>query len=1195
MRVRKSNAMPASALVIDSDPAELATCRTVLDSLGFEALGAASTQEAVRLAVAPRLCLVDAAALSGSGRRAILKLQEAEPAAGLIVLASEEALENVPDRFLSSGWEFLRKPIIPTELRIRVQNLLRRQAAEANVKDNRRDLEELTSRLRGLADSFQLPLFDSTQRELARKFLSEFARNMGAEGGSLFLREEQGLRLIHSLDQGHVPDFLPWPLDEGSVFGRVMKDKKALLVRDIATEPEFHGNGWKGYRSSSLLVFPLFDSGGEISALVSLHNKIRPPFTAHDLELGTIIASLGAEAIHAQSIASELESRETKCRSVFNSAGTALFILDEELIIQQVNAEWEQLTSYTAEEAVGVLGAVDFFTQADRGKIAEMLRLQQDPDGRETPELILTLVDRRGRHHRVLARLGRLPGTKQTIASLLNITRLDESQRALREERDFVRTLIDVSPTFFFGFDPNGKLLIVNRALLEASGYPREYLTGRDYLELVHPEDRETVARAVGRLKEGPYLAKMAFRLLTKSGDELSIDGQARAVWDEDGKLSFLFGIGSDVTLHRKALQALHESESTFRTIVEQMYADLVILDEELHVVYANPSFRRLVGRPSEDLVGLDIAETVRESLDTDTVEFLRRRALQRLRGESVPPAYTFEAVIRGGETRCFEARCGVITVSNGRRCVVAQFMDITEPLRAQRKLQDSEERYRSLVEAAPVGIISVDSGGRIVDVNPALLHILGSPSAAVTKDINMFTLPHLVESGIVENFSKCFETGESRVFESSYRSKWGKESYLRYQVTPLRRAKDRVVQVQAIVEDITQQRALEFQVRHSQKMEALGTLAGGIAHEFNNLLQIIQGYAEMLLLDRERHGAGGREIQEIRNAAQCAAELTQQILMFSRKMESVRRPLDLNEEIRQAAGMLQSAILKPTKITLRLAEKLGVVMGDSAQIHQALTNLALNARDALPSRGKIRIETRNVLLDDAFCESRPGLSPGAHVLLCFSDNGLGMDSRTLSYIFDPFFTTKKVGQGTGLGLSIVYGIIKNHNGHIECRSNPKEGTTFDIYLPVAGSGEQPGREAGPSQRIEELSGGRETILLADDEITLRKLGAEFLSQAGYMVLTAADSERTLALFRARHEAIDLVILDLIMPVEGGQWCLQEILKIKPEQKVIVVSGYSTNTTVGDILGAGARRFLRKPHRLRELLGIVREVLDEQD
>ncbi len=382
----------------------------------------------------------------------------------------------------------------------------------------------------------------------------------------------------------------------------------------------------------------------------------------------------------------------------------------------------------------------------------------------------------------------------------------------------------------------------------------------------------------------------------------------------------------------------------------------------------------------------------------------------------------------------------------------------------------------------------------------------------------------------------------------------------------------------------------MQVQLRQAQKMEAVGTLAGGIAHDFNNLLQAVQGYAQLLLLKMDDDDSGQRGLQQIVRAATRGAELTQQLLTFSRKIESELQPIDFNREVENVRLLLERTIPKMIEVEFSLAEDLKMVNADPGQVAQILVNLAVNAKDAMPDGGKLTVETANIILDQDYCKIHRVANPGNYVQLTVTDTGHGMDKMTIEHIFEPFYTTKETGKGTGLGLATVYGIVKSHNGHIVCYSEPDEGTTFKIYLPTIDSTEE-------ARKVEEHmtapEGGSETILLVDDEEPIRSLGTQILEEFGYTVLTAADGESALQLYSEEQKQIDLVILDLIMPGMGGKLCLVELLKINFEAKVAIASGYSPDGPTREILKNGAKGFISKPYDLRQLLKVVREVLDK--
>jgi CheY-like chemotaxis protein len=376
--------------------------------------------------------------------------------------------------------------------------------------------------------------------------------------------------------------------------------------------------------------------------------------------------------------------------------------------------------------------------------------------------------------------------------------------------------------------------------------------------------------------------------------------------------------------------------------------------------------------------------------------------------------------------------------------------------------------------------------------------------------------------------------------------------------------------------------------------MEAIGTLAGGIAHDFNNLLQAIQGYTELLLMRKREEESGFRELREVIRASKRGAELTQQLLTFSRKVESKRKPLDLNQEVGELRDLVERTIPRMIEVEFHLDGNLKALNADSAQLKQVLMNLVVNAKDAMPEGGKLVIETKNITLDQDFCKRYAEVKPGEYVLLSISDTGHGMDHDTLEHIFDPFYTTKEVGKGTGLGLAIVYGIVKNHEGYVMCSSRPGAGTSFRIYFPMTEVETETVDSMGSPESKPFALGGNETVLLVDDEEFIRELGMDVLGQAGYTVLTANDGEEALKVYRREHGRIDLIILDLIMPGMGGSKCLEELLKVNPQAQILIASGYSPDASTKGTLQSGAADFINKPYDTKQLLLLVRKILDRE-
>lgn len=504
----------------------------------------------------------------------------------------------------------------------------------------------------------------------------------------------------------------------------------------------------------------------------------------------------------------------------------------------------------------------------------------------------------------------------------------------------------------------------------------------------------------------------------------------------------------------------------------------------------------------------------------------------------------------------------------------------------AEAKIKQSEARYRLLFDFSPLGIVTIDPQGKIIEVNPKLLEILGSPSVQDTREINMFTLSNLIDAGIAENFRKSVETGLVGNFETFYTSKWGRHFFMRYHVQPIRNEKGVISGVQGLMEDITEEKRLAEQLKQTQKLEAVGTLAGGISHDFNNILQAITGYTQLILFDKKEIDTEYANLLSVKKSAERAAQLVRKLLLFSRKAETELNQLDLNQEVIRAASLLERTISGSIQVNILPGTRLCNVYADHVQIEQLIMELGKNAADAMPDGGTLVIRTENVTLDEAYSRARLGAEPGPYVLLTVSDTGQGMEKDVVDHVFEPFFSTKEIGQGSGLGLAAVYGIVKMHGGYILINSKVGLGTSVHIYLPAI---LQP-----DADQCAETKGGTETILLVDDEESIRGLAAQILKRYGYTVHAAAGGEQALEIYSRNPRDIDLVIMDVGMPGMDGQKCLEEILRVNATAKVVMATGYTVHgaTETEKVLEAGAVDYISKPYQPRDLLEKVRNVLD---
>jgi PAS domain S-box-containing protein len=524
----------------------------------------------------------------------------------------------------------------------------------------------------------------------------------------------------------------------------------------------------------------------------------------------------------------------------------------------------------------------------------------------------------------------------------------------------------------------------------------------------------------------------------------------------------------------------------------------------------------------------------------------------------------------------------------DGRPARLVLATDVTERRRAEEALRRSEAEYRSVVEEAPYGIFRATEGGRLISVNNALTSMLGYDSKEELLAINARDLYRDPEER-ARLLKKNWRMGRFETTEVEWKRRDLTPIRLRLSGVIVRDERDGSLFDEVFVEDVTERRLLEQQLRQSQKMEAIGRLSGGIAHDFNNLLGVIIGYSE-LVEDRMTHDDPLRaKTMEIKKAGHRAASLTRQLLAFSRQQVLEPRILNLNSVVVDVERMLERLIGEDVELVAGLEADLGSVKADPGQIEQVILNLAVNARDAMPDGGTLTIETANVELDELYARKHTPRISGAFVMLAVTDTGTGMDAETQAHIFEPFFTTKELGKGTGLGLATVYGVVKQSDGHIWVYSEPGKGTTFKIYLPrVYALAEREQQRIAPAQLLE----GTETILLVEDEDALRTLTRDLLVEQRYRVIEANDGLQALELASRYVGPIHLLLTDVVMPKLGGPALAERLAQKHAGLKVLYMSGYTGRSAVSGGLVSLESGVLPKPFTREALTRKVREILD---
>jgi PAS domain S-box-containing protein len=501
--------------------------------------------------------------------------------------------------------------------------------------------------------------------------------------------------------------------------------------------------------------------------------------------------------------------------------------------------------------------------------------------------------------------------------------------------------------------------------------------------------------------------------------------------------------------------------------------------------------------------------------------------------------------------------------------------------------LNESQERFKALTQSAIDAIITATATGEILSWNKGAEVIFGYTEAEVLGQPLTILMPERYRDAHRAGLARA-ATGKFQVMGKTVELEGlrqdGRTFPLELSLSFWRSGTD--VFYLGIARDISTRKTLEEQLRQAQKMEAVGRLAGGVAHDFNNLMMAVNGFSDLLLQELDPQNPRRKKVEQIREAGERAVELTRQLLAFSRRQVLQPRVLDLNTLVSNTMEMLRRLIGEHIELRIE-PEATGRIKADPGQLLQVLVNLSVNARDAMPHGGSLRITTADVGLNGACSVLPPGLKPGRYVLLSVIDTGIGMDSATKAHLFEPFFTTKPPGKGTGLGLSVVYGIVEHSGGHIECQSDSGAGTTFHVYFPTVEEPVEASTSKGP---LRDLSGGTETILVVEDESIVRDLICEALKPQGYHLLSAQTGLEALTLCRTHQGAIDLLLTDMVMPGMSGKQLAATVLSLWPNIKVMYISGHAEET-LADVRSGGTM-FLRKPVSPTMLVQQVRQVLD---
>ena len=776
-----------------------------------------------------------------------------------------------------------------------------------------------------------------------------------------------------------------------------------------------------------------------------------------------------------------------------------------------------------------------------------------------------------------------------------NLTRLGTAvRRALaehlaREERRAQQTLIhrlslavDQSPASVIITDTHGTIEYVNQRFLDTSGFERHEVLGRNPRLFsagttpasVYDDLWKTIT--AGSVWQGELLNRR------KKGGEYWDLVRISPIRGPDGAVTHFLSTQEDLSARIQAEHELREREERLRQIADNVREVIFMADVGTdRIVLVNRAYETVWGRSCESLY-----ENRRTFLDAvppedrdAAIEHMERAA----RGED-PGTVEYRVVRPDGSVRWVMTHSSpIIDASGGVSRVIGVVQDVTDRKRAQASLAESELRSRKLIEAS-FGGISIAVDGIIRDASPGYAAIFGVPlDRVIGRSITDF----VAEESLPDVTRRIREQVEGP-YEYVGRRADGRRIFL--EATARNHVIDGRPGRIAAVRDITEKRALEEQFRQAQKMEAVGRLAGGVAHDFNNLLTVISGHVELALEEHSPEAPIRANLTEVQRAAHSAAALTRQLLAFSRQQVIEPRPVVLEQAVAAAARMLGRVIGEDVRITTYPHTPESVVRIDPGQLDQVIMNLAVNARDAMPAGGELILETDAVDFDEGYADAHWPAPPGRFALLAISDTGIGMDAETKAHIFEPFFTTKGLGMGTGLGLATVYGIVKQHDGFIWVYSEPGQGATFKVYLPLMVDDTAVVPERAPQA---EAPRGTEVVLLAEDSAAVRTMTRRMLERYGYTVLEAPDGPTALALAAGHHGPIHLLLTDVVMPVMNGSALVAQFAQLRPGAKTLFMSGYTGDVMARHGTIASDGHYLQKPFTAVALARKLRSVLDE--
>lgn len=919
--------------------------------------------------------------------------------------------------------------------------------------------------------------------------------------------------------------------------------------------------------------------------------RLTPEF-GRDGEVATVLA-FGVSITEQKKAELDLREKTETLNAIFEIAPYVMMLVDGDCRVIDVNREGKSFAGKEEEHILGtlcgeVIGCINILGDTMcgngmecpecpiRGSVTHTLQTGEAIRNREAR----IVVQRETCNNPLNLLISTSPlKTKEgdrVLVTLVDITERKQAELTLKETAEKLAATINSIPDLLFEVDSEGIIYDYHSPSHELLYVPPEMFLNRNLRDVLPADASECILSGLERASREGWDRGAMYALDLPDGRrwfELSIE--------EKGDADRFIALARDVTSRVQSDEALKQSEEKFNKAFHSTPISLSIstLDEG-RFLEINEEDDLFLGFPSGEVIGktsLELGIWVDPEDRKDVVHSLK----------SGKPVRDREYRLRVKSGKIAITRYSAVLIDiGGEPCILSAFLDITEQKQAESQLIENERKYRLLFDASPVGIGLARPNGVVLDTNRSLQEIFGY-SPEEFKKINTLDL---YRSPIQrDELTKQLVRGkkvrglEVEMLRSDGRGRWvlmnvdilyGDEGPL-YLTT---------------VRDITESKMMEQQFFQAQKMETIGRLAGGVAHDFNNILTVINANAELALMFMEPTDQHYEAFEEIKKSGERAANLTRQLLAFSRKQITEPRVINLNKTLLDMDKMLRRLIGENIELKTIPEDSLSPIKADPGQIEQVIINLVVNARDAMPNGGKLTLETKNVFLDEEYAKTHAETISAWHVMLAVSDTGIGMDEDVLSHIFEPFFTTKPVGKGTGLGLSTCYGIVKQNRGGIWIYSEPDRGTTIKVYLPAIEDMPQPFSDDGGHSIF---AGGTETVLVVEDDTDIRKLVIRHLIASGYTVMSATNGDEALALVQKLANPIDLLITDMVMPLMGGRELADRLAVMRPGIHILFMSGYTDNAIVHqDVLNREVK-FIQKPFSMAEFMKKIREAIED--